>query len=55
MRVAANTSIPSVLDELQAALRGGNAPAWLQRAIARQQHVDDDARFTAMEVEGWQE
>ena len=55
MRVTANTSIPSVLDELQAALRGGNAPAWLQRAIARQQHVDDDARFTAMEVEGWQE
>ena len=55
MRVAANTSIATVLDELQAALRDGNAPAWLQRSIARQQPVDDDTRFAAMEAEGWQE
>ncbi|HHW76059.1 MAG TPA: nitrogen fixation protein NifX [Xanthomonadaceae bacterium] len=56
IRVDAGTAIAPLLADLQAALRGGDAPAWLNRVIARQRENDSaDARFAAMEAEGWQE
>ncbi|MFZ1828191.1 MAG: NifB/NifX family molybdenum-iron cluster-binding protein [Candidatus Competibacteraceae bacterium] len=56
LRVEPGTSIPFLLAELQAALHGG-APAWLNRSIARQRQPQEpaEARFAAMEAEGWQE
>ncbi|HRD65653.1 MAG TPA: NifB/NifX family molybdenum-iron cluster-binding protein [Candidatus Competibacter sp.] len=56
MRVEAGTAIAPLLAELQAALRGNQAPVWLNRAIARQQQTESaEARFAAMEAEGWRE
>ena len=56
MRVEAGTAIASLLAGLQAALRGGPAPVWLNRAIARQRQTESaDERFTMMEAEGWRE
>jgi nitrogen fixation protein NifX len=56
MRVEAGTAIAPLLAELQAALRGGQAPVWLNRAIARQRQPESaEARFAAMEAEGWRE
>jgi nitrogen fixation protein NifX len=56
IRVGAGTTIAPLLAALQAALRGGGAPAWLDRAIARQRRGEDaDERFALMEAEGWQE
>lgn len=56
MRVEAGTAIAPLLAELQVALRGGQAPVWLNRAIARQQQPESaEARFAAMEAEGWRE
>ena len=56
IRVEANTAIAPLLTDLQTALRGG-APAWLNRAIARQHGSSEgaSARFAVMEAEGWQE
>lgn len=56
IRVDAGTAIAPLLADLRAALRGGEAPAWLDRAIARQRPAESaDARFAAMEAEGWRE
>lgn len=56
VRVEADTAIAPLLAALQTALRGDSAPAWLDRAIARQHQADPvGARFAAMEAEGWQE
>ena len=56
MRVEAGTAISPLLFDLQAALRGSQAPAWLNRAIARQRQAEStDARFAMMEAEGWRE
>ena len=56
LRVDAGAAIAPLLAALQAALRGGSAPAWLNRVIARQRQTEStDARFVAMEAEGWQE
>jgi nitrogen fixation protein NifX len=56
IRVDAGTAIAPLLADLQTALRGGDAPAWLDRAIARQRQADPaGARFAAMEAEGWRE
>jgi nitrogen fixation protein NifX len=56
MRVEAGMAIAPLLADLQAALRGGAAPAWLNRAIARQHQTESaEARFAAMEAEGWRE
>ena len=56
LRVEPGTSIPFLLAVLQAALHGG-APDWLNRSIARQRQPQEpaEARFAAMEAEGWQE
>ena len=56
IRVEAGTAIAPLLAELQTAMRGGQAPVWLNRAIARQQETEStEARFAAMEAEGWRE
>jgi len=56
IRVEAHTTIASLITELQAALRGGHSPAWLNRLIHRpRQHDPAAARFAAMEAEGWRE
>ena len=56
MRVEAGTAISPLLFDLQAALRGNQAPAWLNRAIARQRQAEStDARFAMMAAEGWRE
>ena len=56
MRVEAGTAISPLLFDLQAALRGSQAPTWLNRAIARQRQAEStDARFAMMEAEGWRE
>ncbi|MDS4019642.1 MAG: NifB/NifX family molybdenum-iron cluster-binding protein [Candidatus Competibacter sp.] len=56
IRVDAGTAIAPLLAALQASLRGGGAPAWLDRAIARQRGGESaDERFAMMEAEGWQE
>ena len=56
IRVDAGTAIAPLLAALQASLRGGGAPAWLNRAIARQHGGESaDERFAMMEAEGWQE
>lgn len=56
VRVDANAPIAPLLAELQTALRGGPAPAWFGRVIARQRQAEsDEARFAAMEAEGWRD
>ncbi len=56
IRVDAGTAIAPLLAEIQAALRGGQAPVWLNRAIARQHQIESsDERFAMMEAEGWRE
>jgi len=56
IRVDAGAAIAPLLAALQTALRGGGAPAWLNRAIARQCCGESaDERFAMMEAEGWQE
>ncbi|MDS4030975.1 MAG: NifB/NifX family molybdenum-iron cluster-binding protein [Candidatus Contendobacter sp.] len=56
IRVEAGTAIAPLLADLQAALRGGQPPAWLNRAIARQHQTESaDERFAMMEAEGWRE
>ncbi|MFO1421482.1 MAG: NifB/NifX family molybdenum-iron cluster-binding protein [Candidatus Competibacteraceae bacterium] len=56
IRVDAGTAIAPLLAALQASLRGGGAPAWLDRAIARQRGGESaDERFAMMEAEGWHE
>ncbi len=56
VRVEPDTAIAPLLAELQAALRGGKAPAWLQRLIARREQAESaDERFAMMEAEGWRE
>ena len=56
IRVDAGAAIAPLLAALQTALRGGGAPAWLNRAIVRQRQTESaDTRFVAMEAEGWQE
>ncbi|MDG4555801.1 MAG: NifB/NifX family molybdenum-iron cluster-binding protein [Candidatus Contendobacter sp.] len=56
IRVDAGTAIAPLLAALQAALRGGQAPAWLNRAIARQRGTESiEERFALMEAEGWRE
>ena len=56
IRVDAGTAIAPLLAGLQAALRGDQAPAWLNRAIARQRQTESsDERFAMMEAEGWRE
>ncbi|MFO1424616.1 MAG: NifB/NifX family molybdenum-iron cluster-binding protein [Candidatus Competibacteraceae bacterium] len=56
MRVEAGAAIAPLLADLQTALRGGQAPAWLNRAIARQRQPQSaDERFAMMEAEGWRE
>ena len=56
IRVDAGTAIAPLLADLRAALRGGQAPAWLNRAIARQRQTESaDERFAVMEAEGWRE
>jgi len=56
IRVDADTAIAPLLAALQASLRGDGAPAWLNRAIARQRGDEGtDERFAMMEAEGWQE
>ncbi|MCB1765864.1 MAG: nitrogen fixation protein NifX [Candidatus Competibacteraceae bacterium] len=56
LRVDSGASITSLLADLQAALKG-DRPAWLDRAITRQNKIDSpvEARFAAMEAEGWQD
>lgn len=55
MRVDPGAPIRPLVAELQAALRGGG-PAWLQRLIARQRQADAvEARFAAMDAEGWRD
>ncbi|MFZ1643289.1 MAG: NifB/NifX family molybdenum-iron cluster-binding protein [Candidatus Contendobacter sp.] len=56
IRVDAGAAIAPLLADLQAALRGGQAPVWLNRAIARQHQTEStDERFAMMEAEGWRE
>ncbi len=56
IRVDADTAIAPLLAALQASLCGNGAPAWLNRAIARQRGDEStDQRFAMMEAEGWQE
>jgi nitrogen fixation protein NifX len=56
IRVDAGAAIAPLLAALQTAMRGGAAPAWLNRAIVRQRQTEStDTRFVAMEAEGWQE
>lgn len=56
IRVEAHTAIAPLIADLQAALRGGHSPAWLNRLIRRQHQGEHaSARFAAMEAEGWQE
>lgn len=56
IRVDPNTAIAPLLAQLQAALRGGQGPAWLNRAIARQRGTEStEERFALMEAEGWRE
>ena len=56
IRVDAGTAIAPLLTDLEATLRGGQAPAWLNRAIARQRQTESaDERFAMMEAEGWRE
>ncbi|MBL8258384.1 MAG: nitrogen fixation protein NifX [Candidatus Competibacteraceae bacterium] len=56
VRVEANAPITPLLAELQTALRGGPAPAWFGRVLARQRQAESDqARFDAMEAEGWRD
>ena len=56
IRVEAGTAIAPLLAELQAGLAGGQAPAWLSRAINRQRQAESaEERFTMMEAEGWRE
>jgi nitrogen fixation protein NifX len=56
LRVESGRSIASLVAELQAALKG-DRPGWLSRAMTRQRKTDDltDARFAAMEAEGWRD
>lgn len=54
IRVDADTPIRLLLNELQAALHGGSGPTWLQRMVGRRQ-AGGDARFAAMEAEGWRD
>ena len=56
VRVEADTAITPLLADLQAALRGGQAPGWLNRALARQHQTQSaDERFAMMAAEGWRE
>lgn len=56
VRVDANVPIALLLAELQTALRGGSAPAWFGRVIARHRQAEsDEARFAAMDAEGWRD
>ncbi|MDG4597469.1 MAG: NifB/NifX family molybdenum-iron cluster-binding protein [Candidatus Contendobacter sp.] len=56
IRVDTGAVIAPLLADLQAALRGGQGPAWLNRAIARQRQTESaDERFAMMEAEGWRE
>ena len=56
LRVESGKSITSLVAELQVALKG-DMPAWLSRAMTRQHRTGDlaEARFAAMEAEGWRD